>query len=179
MVHVLVYIFIFQDLHVFSYESESLGSETGQRMFLVASYPVFWHYYRYIIQLGSSPGMPICKCMCCMNTVECVPMHRCIHLYFTVTWVSCYWYSCLTGNYTTILLFYILFVWYHIMIQILILHFINQLTTICIEMPMLYKRKISTTGHYERRNCYSQSLRNISHALRNHTRALRNHSHAL
>ena len=63
---------------------------------------------------------------------------------------------------------------------------INQLTTICIEMPMLYKRKISTSGHYERRNCYSQSLRdlshalrNLSHALRNHTRALRNHSHAL
>ncbi|XP_021365336.1 DNA-directed primase/polymerase protein-like [Mizuhopecten yessoensis] len=33
------------DLHVFAFESEILGSESGQRQYLVTSYPVFWHYY--------------------------------------------------------------------------------------------------------------------------------------
>ncbi|KAL5018000.1 hypothetical protein ScPMuIL_003722 [Solemya velum] len=33
------------DLHVFAYESEVLGRGKGQRMYLVTSYPVFWHYY--------------------------------------------------------------------------------------------------------------------------------------
>ncbi|XP_067671867.1 DNA-directed primase/polymerase protein-like [Haliotis asinina] len=32
-------------LHVFAYESDTLGGESGQRMYLVASYPTFWHYY--------------------------------------------------------------------------------------------------------------------------------------
>ncbi|CAC5409309.1 PRIMPOL [Mytilus coruscus] len=54
------------DLHVFSFESESLGSETGQRMFLVASYPVFWHYYRQLDQQKKThyeliPEGSVCK----------------------------------------------------------------------------------------------------------------------
>ncbi|XP_060083587.1 DNA-directed primase/polymerase protein-like [Ylistrum balloti] len=36
------------DLHVFAFESEILGSESGQRQYLVTSYPVFWHYYRQL-----------------------------------------------------------------------------------------------------------------------------------
>ncbi|XP_071107851.1 DNA-directed primase/polymerase protein-like [Haliotis cracherodii] len=33
------------DLHVFAYESDTMGGDSGQRMYLVASYPIFWHYY--------------------------------------------------------------------------------------------------------------------------------------
>ncbi|XP_053393469.1 DNA-directed primase/polymerase protein-like isoform X2 [Mercenaria mercenaria] len=34
-----------KDLHVFAFESESFEGNTGQRLYLSASYPVFWHYY--------------------------------------------------------------------------------------------------------------------------------------
>ncbi|KAL3876729.1 hypothetical protein ACJMK2_034530 [Sinanodonta woodiana] len=34
-----------KDLHVFAFESETFSSDSGQRMYLVSSYPVFWHYY--------------------------------------------------------------------------------------------------------------------------------------
>ncbi|KAK3590349.1 hypothetical protein CHS0354_034900 [Potamilus streckersoni] len=34
-----------KDLHVFAFESETFSSHSGQRMYLVSSYPVFWHYY--------------------------------------------------------------------------------------------------------------------------------------
>ncbi|XP_041363519.1 DNA-directed primase/polymerase protein-like [Gigantopelta aegis] len=34
-----------KDLCVFAYESKTLGKETGQRRYLVASLPGFWHYY--------------------------------------------------------------------------------------------------------------------------------------
>ncbi|ESP03872.1 hypothetical protein LOTGIDRAFT_230191 [Lottia gigantea] len=37
-----------EDLHVFSYEKEVIGEEKGQRLYLVTSYPVFWHYYRQL-----------------------------------------------------------------------------------------------------------------------------------
>lgn len=36
------------DLHVFSFESDTIGSETGQRMFLVASNENFWHNYKQL-----------------------------------------------------------------------------------------------------------------------------------
>ena len=38
--------FQLQDLHVFAFESDTFEANTGQRMYHVASYPVFWHYYR-------------------------------------------------------------------------------------------------------------------------------------
>lgn len=41
-----------------------------------------------------------------------------------------------------------------------------------------YKRKKSTNSHYDRRNCYSQSLGNLNQALRNLNHALRNHTRA-
>ncbi|XP_025099727.1 DNA-directed primase/polymerase protein-like [Pomacea canaliculata] len=34
-----------EDLHVFAFESKELQKHTGQRKYLVTSYPVFWHYY--------------------------------------------------------------------------------------------------------------------------------------
>ncbi|XP_060552472.1 DNA-directed primase/polymerase protein-like [Ruditapes philippinarum] len=34
-----------KDLHVFAFESESFEGNTGQRLYLSTSYPVFWHYY--------------------------------------------------------------------------------------------------------------------------------------
>ncbi|XP_050392006.1 DNA-directed primase/polymerase protein [Patella vulgata] len=36
------------DLHVFAFEKQVVGEEKGQRMYLVTSYPVFWHYYRQL-----------------------------------------------------------------------------------------------------------------------------------
>ncbi|KAL4240945.1 hypothetical protein ACF0H5_001728 [Mactra antiquata] len=39
-----------KDLHVFAFEKETFEKNTGQRLYLVASYPVFYHYY---IQLDS------------------------------------------------------------------------------------------------------------------------------
>lgn len=34
-----------KDLHVFAFESGCFEGNTGQRLYLTASYPVFWHYY--------------------------------------------------------------------------------------------------------------------------------------
>ncbi|XP_061175416.1 DNA-directed primase/polymerase protein-like [Saccostrea echinata] len=34
-----------EELHVFAFESSSLGLGDGKRMYLVSSYEVFWHYY--------------------------------------------------------------------------------------------------------------------------------------
>ncbi|WAQ97658.1 PRIPO-like protein, partial [Mya arenaria] len=34
-----------KDLHVFAFESDSFEGNSGQRLYLATSYPVFWHYY--------------------------------------------------------------------------------------------------------------------------------------
>lgn len=39
-----------QELHVFAFESSSLGD--GKRMYLVSSYDVFWNYYRLVHTLN-------------------------------------------------------------------------------------------------------------------------------
>ena len=35
-----------QELHVFAFESSSVGLGEGKRMYLVSSYEVFWFYYK-------------------------------------------------------------------------------------------------------------------------------------
>lgn len=42
---------LFQERHVFAFESEAFSKDSGKRSFLVTSYEEFWHYYKYIEQV--------------------------------------------------------------------------------------------------------------------------------
>ncbi|XP_069123432.1 DNA-directed primase/polymerase protein-like [Argopecten irradians] len=63
------------DLHVFAFESESLGSDSGQRQYLVTSYLVFWHYYN---QLKDS----------CRHHYEVIPQNAVCKLYFDLEFLK-------------------------------------------------------------------------------------------
>ncbi|XP_033761453.1 DNA-directed primase/polymerase protein-like [Pecten maximus] len=64
-----------EDLHVFAFESELLGSESGQRQYLVTSYPVFWHFYS---QLKKS----------CRHHYEVIPENAVCKLYFDLEFLK-------------------------------------------------------------------------------------------
>ncbi|XP_064652326.1 DNA-directed primase/polymerase protein-like [Lineus longissimus] len=68
-----------EDLHVFAYESSSFqGENSGKRMYMVCSYPHFWHFYRQMMKQKAC------------HHYEVIPEGAVCKLYFDLEFLTAY-----------------------------------------------------------------------------------------